>query len=91
MDINGNGVYFYYWINLWYSSLDLIKVYLEEVQEEKTLNPGFALHPKLKFKSTSNNNIRYKSEENKNEPKDKVKQEFIELQIQDVQLIRRKK
>ena len=81
MDVTGSGVDFYYWINLWYSSLDLIKVYLEEIQEElqKTINPGFCIHPKLKFKA-SIRNIKYSPEENKNEPKEKINQEIIELQ-----------
>ena len=81
MDITGSGVDFYYWVNLWYSSLDLIKLYLEEIQEEfqKSMTPGISLHPKLKFKS-SIKNIKYHLEECKNEPKEKVNNELIELQ-----------
>jgi hypothetical protein len=89
MDVAGSGIDFYYWINLWYSSLDLIKVYLEEIQEElkKTRNPNFALHPKLKFRSHTKrqrDKDREKQipvEENKNEQKEKLNAEsFVELQ-----------
>jgi hypothetical protein len=85
MDVNGSGVEFYYWINLWYSSLDLIKVYLEDIQDElqKTRHKDFTIHPKLRFK-TITKKMREKEEspdeENKNEPKEKLCAEQIELQ-----------
>lgn len=84
MDVTGSGIEFYYWINLWYSSLDIIKVYLEEIQDElqKTRNKDFSIHPKLSFKTITKQKREKEviPEENKNEQKEKVNAYFVELQ-----------
>ena len=66
--------------NLWYSSLDLIKVYLEEIQDEleRKANPGIEIHPKLKF-LPSIKNLKKKLQENKNPPNEDLKHQSIEL------------
>lgn len=89
MDIVGSGIDFYFWINLWYSSLDIIKAYLEEIQDElkKTRNPNFSLHPKLKFRSHTKREKSKKhiDEENKNEQKEKVQAESM-LELPDLSM-----
>jgi len=51
INVSAISIDFYFWANLWYSTLDTIKVYLEDLQEDlKNQNiENFKIHPKLKF------------------------------------------
>jgi len=54
VSVNGYGVKFYFWCNLWYTALDLVKLFIDEIQIEYYINriPTQSVHPKLKLTSS---------------------------------------
>ena len=57
MSVSAIGVKFYFWLNLWYSALDLIKLFIDEIESEcitanKSLEPKLSFHPKLRVTSS---------------------------------------
>jgi hypothetical protein len=54
VSVKGFGFKFYFWCNLWYTALDLIKIFIDQVQMECFLNrvPSHSVHPKLRITST---------------------------------------
>lgn len=63
VNVSSLGVKFYFWLNLWYSALDLIKLFIDEIESEslatkKIIEPRLSIHPKLRVTSS----IKHKKE-----------------------------
>ena len=54
VSVNTYGVKFYLWCNLWYTALDLVKLYIDEIHMECLINrvPSQSVHPKLRMTSS---------------------------------------
>ena len=57
MNVSCYGIKFYFWLNLWYSALDLIKLFIDEIQtecidENKDQKSRLTIHPKLRTTSS---------------------------------------
>lgn len=52
--MNSFGVKFYFWCNLWYTALDLVKLFIDQIQMECLISrvPTHSVHPKLRLTSS---------------------------------------